>query len=860
MRRRRVLLLLAVAIWLLAPKVLPGAQKPAASGTYTDRSGNRHSWHVNAGHMLVWDGQPYVPVGGRFVPRYIADAPTEDNWNLDAQDLALIKSRGITDIIIDPVISPVQAKPESWQRLVDHLETSGFRYGIAFGAGVASTLTGIVVNPGAYRIADLTTGSEAAWDAADTDSAWYVIADSRDGTQILGSGRVLARSGRISVTVDNRAAERTVALLYPRKELKPGLEGSLPDLWSGFDVYRDRLLQVLSQVRFGPGLRFFLDPLGEKVGLPGEAAYLVPDTPSWRLEFEAYLARKYPSPAALATAWSLVDKDITDFRKAASLVPLWYRNKGVPYMLDTASGKLLQIGGAASRYWADLAECRDQSLAYYLQAVSDLLKREVADVPVVFSHTIQHRMFTVAANGGGLDGLGAVSCGSGTRLVQGSVSSAYSQVTDSDRTVWFLATETCDPVGAGGRPGYASREALFRELDWLIGAGARGIFVRGLRSPAGMASVYADLVTSPEQLDWMREYANRVTSSGSIPAGGPRTLPFPAAAAGYVPSGPIGNGSIWWVPSLAPGRALDYGPFYGGYVITLQGQDVVVIWSRAGSRETHLHIADPRKLQATTADGVPVPIKPDVKQRMARLVVSEMPVLLNTQGQEVFPIEAVEDSLRQLRALVAQAQAEKVPNQDFRYMLETAEARYRRRDMAAACGLCQQALAGIVELMQPYSWREVERAAVQTFTEVVPDGGASGGMYLSLNTSSTPPRDGYSFQLSFRAPADDTYTVWLACSPPSPGVSPFAWVVDTGETHVSTEAKAVGDTFLGGKLVWMELGKVPLKPGNHTLTLRVTDRASATGAYTFAADALLVTRMPFTPQGTSRPPAVAGRP
>jgi hypothetical protein len=848
--------LLAVALASVLASTPAIAQKKATAGAFTDRGGVRHEWSVTAGHVLIWDSRPYIPVGGRYAPRYLAEGPTEENWNKDVQDLALIKARGVSDIIVDPVVSAVQIKTETWQRLVDHLEAEGFRYGIAFGSGVGTELTGTVVNPAAYRVGDLSAGAEAGWDTPDADQGWYIVADAHDGTQILGEGKAFARSGRISVTVSNRSAEGAVAVLYPHKSVRPGLEGSLPDIWGGFDVYRDRLMQVMGTVRFGPGLRFFLDPLGEKVGLPGEADYLVPDSPAWRLEFEAFLSRKYPTPTALAVGWALVDRDISDFRKAASLVPLWFRNKGVPYMLDSTTGKRLQVSGMESRFWADLRECRDQSLTYYLKSAAEVLKREIAGVPVLYTHTMHHRMFTSAAEPGGLDGLGAAAYGSGTRLLQSGASSAYSQVTDADRNLWFIATETCDPVGAGGSPGWVSRDALTRDFDWLFGAGVRGAYVRALRLPQGSPPVYANLVASPEQIEWLRDYGTRLASSTATPAGGPRTLPFPAAAAGYVPSGPIGNGAVWWVPSLAPGRALDFGSLYSGYAITMADGENVVIWSRSGSRETRLYIADPRKLRAETPEGTPVPIKADVKGRIARLTIPETPIILKTQGQDVFPIEAVEEAMRQLRALVVQAQVEKIPNQDFRYMLETVEGRYRRKDMATAYGLCQQALSGIVEVMQPYSWREVEQATVQTFTEVVPDAGASGGMYLSLNTTAAPPRDGYSFQIPFRAPADDTYTVWLACSPPSPTVSPFAWVVDTGETHLSTEGKVVGETFLSDKLGWMELGKVALKAGNHTFTLRVTDRATATGTYTFDADALLVTRMPFEPRGTSRPPAV----
>lgn len=834
-------------------------QAQAASGVYTDRAGGRHAWQVAANHTLVWEGRPYVPVGGRFVPRWLSEGATEENWARDVEELATVKGRGVLDLLIDPEVSAARVPAEAWQRLVDHLEAEGFRYGIAFGAGVDIPLTGVVVSPSAYRIPGLQTGSEAAWDTPDADMGWYIVADGRDGTQVLGEGRVYARAGRIAVTVTSRSAEGAVALLYPRKRLLPTAEGSLPDIWSGFDAYRDRLLQTLGQVRFGPGLRFFLDPLGPAVGLPGEADYVIPESPAWRLEWEAFLSRKYPTPAALATAWALVDRDLPDFRTAAALVPLWRRNKGVPYMLDTATGKRLQVAGSESRFWSDFRDFRDQSLVYFFSATADILKREVAGVPVVYTHTLQHRIFEWQPGAAGPDGLGVRAHGSGLRLAQSALAAAYSQVTDSPKGLWFLATDV-RPSETAGQVGYSSREALLADLSTLMGAGARGVFVNSLRPGAQSRAAATALADAPEQLEWLRDAGARLTSGSAAGASGPRTLPFPSAAAGYVQAGPIRGSSVYWVPSLAAGRALDFGSSYAGYIITMPEGETLVLWSLTGPRDTRLQVADPKKVVVLNPEGASLEVKADPKNRIARLTVPDTPILIRNFGQEAFPLEALEDSLRQLRTLVEQAQAAKIPAQDVRYMLDTAETRYRRKDVNGAFALAQQALAGIVELMQPYSWREVEHASVHTFTEAVPAAGASAGMYLALNNSGAPPRDGYSFQIKFRVPAEDTYTVWLACSPPSDETSPFAWVVDTGESRSSAEARVGGGAYLGDRFAWLELGKVSLKAGEHTFTLRVTERSRAGGLYAFAADVLLVTRGPFTPRGTARPPAVPTRP
>jgi hypothetical protein len=45
-----------------------------------------------------------------------------------------------------------------------------------------------------------------------------------------------------------------------------------------------------------------------------------------------------------------------------------------------------------------------------------------------------------------------------------------------------------------------------------------------------------------------------------------------------------------------------------------------------------------------------------------------------------------------------------------------------------------------------------------------------------LHTRQRPDeQEGYALQIRFRVPTDDTYTLWLAASPPGPGTSPFVW-------------------------------------------------------------------------------------
>src|SRR5205807_6324697 len=137
----------------------------------------------------------------------------------------------------------VEVSPEAWQRVVDYLEAHDFRYGIAFGAGITNPLTGVVVKPTAYRIEGIQRGDDVSWPVSDANSAYYIVAEKSDGA-LLRHGTVKVKDGIATVTAGGPAADNPVGILYPRKRFPATSDGALPDLWSGYDSYRDRLLAV----------------------------------------------------------------------------------------------------------------------------------------------------------------------------------------------------------------------------------------------------------------------------------------------------------------------------------------------------------------------------------------------------------------------------------------------------------------------------------------------------------------------------------------------------------------------------------------------------------------------------------------
>lgn len=829
------------------------AQKPQTTGVYTDARGAQHAWSITAANALVWDGKPFVPVGGVFCPRYLHGPPTEENWAADISVLESLKARGLLDLIIQPVVSVLGVPASAWQRLVDYLDANGFRYGVAFGSGVDAPLTAYLVRPTTYRIANLRDGTDIVWEVADSPDARYALVDPADATQLLNEGVVRVRDGTATVP-GSRVIEGAVAILYPRRVVRPSRDGWLPDVWSSFGRYRDALLVTLKDVKFGPGLRFFLDPLGYNLSLAGDLDFLVPTSPGFRLEYEAWLRRRYPTLDALQRAWAIAGAELKDYAEAARLVPMWEYRSGLPFFFDPDTNRRIAVAGSPPKFWDDLRDCRNESLALYMNALADLLKREIANVPVVYSRTHQSRIFTNPERTGGFDGLGMIAYARGSALITSGADSTYSQAQESGKTLWCIVTETLDTsVSRKTTLGYGSREAMAADLDWLRGMGAKGLYVNGFQVLPEQEYRNFQLASDPSQLEWLKAYADSVANDSRVAGRQPRVIPFPASAGGMVQAGPIASSSVMWVPSLATGRPLDFGSSYGAYVIAEGEGSSTVIWSLRGPRQTRLYLAEPEKLEAYTVDGTPLPLKVDKKKKTATLVIGDEPIILRKNDQATLPIEAVEDAIKQLRWLIAKALADGLPALDYRYQLERAERFYKANDMLRAYSILQDAIARLVETSLPYTWVEAEAAEKHTFTEMPRLEGASSANILVLNTTLKPEGDGYAAEYQLSVPAEGEYTVWVACSPPGPQASPFLWSIGTGQRRSSTEARVVGEPFLGGRFVWMNLGIAPLKAGRHPFTLIVNETAEATGRYFLALDAILLTRDAFTPRGTSRP-------
>jgi hypothetical protein len=841
----------------------PTAPTPAPnfhSEVYTDREGAKHPWTVTAAHSLLWDGVPYMPVGGAFTPHSLADS-ADSAWQDDVRVLTTLREKGMLDLLIAPAKALPDIPASAFQRLVDYLDTNGFRYGLAFGPGVTRPLTGTVVKPANYRFFE-PDAVTAHWRASNADQGLVtILEDSNSGDyHVVQVTRYPIKDDFLSVPLEpGKTSGKLIGLLYPHKTLPTTAEGACPDLWSGYDDYRDRLLAYMGGIKFGKGLRFLLDPLARHLGLAGEYENLIPESEGFRLEWESWLERTYAGVEDVRSRWSLTEHEPKSYDELARYVPLWLGDRGLGYLYDPKGDQIIRVDSTKSTFWNDFRQFRNESIANYMRSLAEVLKHQVVDVPVVYTWTQNHPIF-LNAEVEGFDGLSVAT--HGRPSVAGQLGPALSAIEQSARPMWYLAAEVSPDVpvpGAvspdppAGTAATATRVALFSVLDEIKRTGVKGFFAGSTAPDTAKAS----WLTAPDRAEWLHEYATQLGAQPTAAPYLPKILFFPQDAPGPAHVGPIpGVPNVLWLSSQADGEALDFWPAFSGYILKADEthQETVLI-SNKGPRVVHCTVPDNRFIQAFTADGTPVPVKL-INKNAFTVRLDSTPTVIRTGAQRIILQEPAEDALAQLEALMVQAATSKSPEvQNVKASLFRAQDDYVRKNYDASYLFARDGLNQMMDIVKPYIWMEGEAISskTHTFDEIAIHPEVSGERYLRLSNPNPPSKFGYGAHWEFDVASDGRYNVWMAGSVPAPYISPIRWAIDAAPNLDPADLKPHGPLYAGDQFGWILLGAVNVKKGRHVLEIEVIDHAVSPAIYNFAVDAFVLSKNTFVPNATLRP-------
>lgn len=843
MRKNQLILLTFTLIFVTASAISCGAAgiKYKTNGLYTDSAGGQHAWSINDAHTLIWNGEPYIPVGGAFTSKYVSNA-NEENYQADVSALETLKSRGITDIILKSAEPITATDPATWQRIIDYLDSNGFHYGIEMNDGPKDLLKGYLISPSAYRIDGPSDEKVVTCEWPGIDSAIYVIVNKQDNA-VKSTGGALVRDGKVTIHLPDGLSASQNLIVYPHKAFSPDTSEGMMDIWGGFDEYRDRVLMFMKKLKFGPGLRFFLEPFNSKMDFTSEMTSFIPDSSGFRLGFEAYLTRKHTHEGSLNAAWGL-NENLDSIELAARLIPLWSNGRGVAYAYDRASAHMYPVDPLVSRLWLDLMDYRDISAQQYMNTIAEAIKKIVC-VPVVFKSSTYHRIYANPFGMSGFDGVGAVAYGSGDTPITSVAGPVYSLVEESGKTSWYIAAATRTTRDDTSLVGYPSQNAMAASLDYFREIGCKGFYVDSLQAlPEDNQPDYS-LLKDAQQIDWLRSFKDKVKGSAWAEFK-PSVINYPVSpATGAVVKRLAPN--TWWLPTLRTGRTTFIGDGLASY--SLAAEDKSYLWSLNETRTITMKAGPSGYPEIEFPSGAEIK---KLKGDMFALTLTETPTVLKGMNfNTIFPNETAELAINRLAEMIPQADAAGLGVTEAKNDLTRAKDVLKTGIAMTAYGIAQTSIVRLAAAMGSMDiWLEGETSPAASFNGSVPAVGASAGQVLMLNTTNDPPLMPYTASFYFETRANSSYEVWIAATPPADG-SPLSYSIDEINWNPVTSIDNNIVSYAPG-LAWYKIGVENLFPSGHALKLRVDGKRPGDNKYYFVIDAVVLSPKGFKPNGLNK--------
>ncbi|HRF59169.1 MAG TPA: hypothetical protein PLH94_04555 [Fimbriimonadaceae bacterium] len=770
---------------LVAVALIASFQEPVQPAAAPSRL-----WMVNPNNTLVWDGKPYLPVGLRIegTPEAIQQA----------------RSAGVNDVIVE-----LPADGSGWAAALRSLEDAGMRYLIAINSA-APACTGVAVEPEGYRIPNITGPTKIDMKIPGATSALTVIATQRDGA-VQDHRRIAVTDGRIETEIDPRMTLEHVFLVYPVvTELR------VPDFWSAFDVYRDRLLATLRTHKPGRGLRGILNPMGVLIQFPNADSQFVPNDPAFRSEFEAFLRSKYASVDTALRSWTMAASEIGSFAEMARLVPLWSSTRGVTQFWDPEKDFLFACEGRKSAAWRDIQGAIRQAASRRFERLVASIQ-QISDVPVLQDWNGWTGPYSQPSPG--VNGIGMPMRGPNPTALIDSAAPAASQILRWKNPGWLFASQI-EVTGENPAP------QIRNTLDDAASLGARGWFViaRDAATRKAVADA-ADLSQDATLGTWK-----------PIPLFFPETTTNPPAAQRL-------PGGKWWLPAPVNGNRIDLGSGYAAYRLIDGAEPFVAFWRTGQPAKVKVRLANPKQGTFAAIDGSDLKMKP--AKDGIEMTIGNVPILFTGSEEVPVPEDALLDTMREFDEIFARNDRRiDAPEESFLY--KDSLAGFDRNPGGSLLTVRAQLQRLYIRLAR-YSWIEAENTRETTFSEITPEPGVSNGAVLTLRSRLGAPPEGYVARYEITSRTEAPHEVWIAGRIPVAQRAEVSARIGDQVVRIQQGPLSLYSNGLG----WYRLGSFNLVPGKHQLEIVVDAKE---GAF-LAIDTIVVTSRTFQPNGVFPPKA-----
>lgn len=660
------------------------------------------AWQINRNHSLVWNGQPYLPIGVR-IPG-------------DPDRIRQAAQAGIKDVVVE-----LPANGKGWKEAFDTLELSGMRYLVAI-TSMPPMAPGIAVEPQSYRVNEVTQAIDLDLSFPETVSVYTVLASKADAS-VAWAKKVDALSGRLTMKVVPPTDLGHILLLYPEYTGR-----NLPDYWDAFDEYRDGLLIALKKGAPGKGLRGILNPMGSLATLESAGSDFVPTSSLFRYELKVALEEKYRSLQTAVKLWSIAASDIETWDQLARLIPLWSGNRGVAELYDPTSEKVYLCDAKRSTAWTDI---HDAILTAERERQSKLVQalRQASQVPVLQEWRGWSDLYEGTTCS--VDGVGMRASGSGFSAIAESGAPAISSAIRSPKPSWVPATDID-----------IAKEAIPSSLQDLEDMGARGWFFR----------------SSSAEED--RAIASLGSPSASLAEDSPQAIFYPESATN--PAAPQRlPGGKWWLPSPAAGNRIALGAGFSCYRYEDGVLPFYEIWQDGPPARTRLRLAEPRKAIVKSLSGQDLQLK--YLKFGIELTMGSEPITISGIDEIPVPELAFNEVSGEISAILHATERSMLGPGTENSEYEENVRSFERSPGGAFTRMVNQ-LRNLRLRFGPYVWQEGEATRRSTFSETTQVSGCSGGAVLALHAAMPGGAYYAEYDIPLRTRLDQE--VWIAAKIP----------------------------------------------------------------------------------------------
>jgi hypothetical protein len=709
-----------------------------------------------------------------------------------AEQLSQLKGLGVRQVVVRLTELP---SPQRWQAMLEALAQSELEWWLWL-AHLPRT-AGWVVLPERYRLRGNEQGIYTLQIAGAMET--LLALSPRDHPSLQGLSRLTLSGGRAVTAIGNSA--ESLLLLYPR------LENALPDLWDGWDRYRDALMALLLTRKPDGRFRGWLVESGWKA----QSAAALPESQRFAVEWQGFLQQRYGELTELERAWDTATP-LSRFEQATRLIPLWHGERGLPLLVSLdALQKPTEVVPRHCRFWDDYHTFLSERWRILLSGLRQTLLT-----------------FTPAAE---------------FIVVQPML----------DPTDLPVPEGLSDPM----LPTAVSLPARWRNAwrHFLILKGASSVILEWTGEPVERASLIQELAREIGAA-WVVWH---VRDTNSLPRDAWQTLQAVDARAAraeplrllYFPTSLWSATRIqkwragWWVPSDA---SKELQPLFWGFdlfafwrpieiqELNPEGKSVAVqrvelyLWLNEGEREITLRRFDQKPISAINLNGEPVPLT--VRGNTVRLKVGTVPV--RVRGFETVPLceSVVNDWAQRVDALLKRNTGGSQDTRVLRFLFESALSTYRR-DPVQGFALLRNAWLEVERAFQPYRLIEAESSPDHTFGTVRRDLAASGGATLWLHTPLAPSEEGFYARYPLNIRTEGIYNLYLACrvrpdsSDSSDRGETIEWQLFSSADEKAPVAKGSvpldasrAVSSYADRFIWLPLGSTTLKAGDYILQLR----------------------------------------